>query len=71
MKLKDLNTFNEMVDHVQRLDVLHYLREGLNLACPRCNKELYDLDDEVKTGFPATIKIHCPECKWRGYRSCL
>ena len=70
MKFKDLNIFNEMVDHAQLLE-MHGLGTSNGLACPRCNNELYDSNDEVKTSFPPMRDVHCPECKWRGYRSCL
>ena len=40
------------------------------IACPECGEELFDSDPcLLLTSSPPKKNIHCPACKWSGYRT--
>jgi len=39
------------------------------IACPKCGKELWDSDPGTTlTSSPPQKNVHCPACKYVGYR---
>jgi transcription elongation factor Elf1 len=39
------------------------------IECPECKAELWDSNPTMLlTSNPPQKNVHCPQCKWRGYR---
>lgn len=67
-KLKSLEQHNSESMNFQ-YSMYSNLPRPNGIACPECGEELLDSNPNMTlTSYPAKKSIHCPKCKYNGYR---
>lgn len=67
-KLKSLSEFNAKARAIQSITTGNTATPN-GIACPNCGEEMVDSNPMITlTSYPAQKDVHCPSCKYSGYR---